>query len=88
MPVARAAGMSAQSRAVRVLKMKIVCSKCGLGPLICSRALFRDKGALFHSGKSIKGQGPLFCAECAPAKIKRAICGNHRIDAETKQLAA
>lgn len=67
--------------------MSIICIECGLGPLAC-RALFRDKGALFHSGKSIKGAGPLFCAACAPEKIKRAIVASARIDPETKSLAA
>lgn len=67
--------------------MKNICSECGASPL-WGRALFRDKGALFHGGKSIKGVGPLFCAECAPAKIKRAIAESFRLDPETKELAA
>ena len=67
--------------------MAIVCSKCRVGP--CDgRALFRDKGALFHSGRSIKGVGPLFCAACAPLKIKLAIKASYRLDSETKRLAA
>lgn len=65
----------------------IVCSACGASPL-WGRALFRDKGALFHGGKGIKGVGPLFCAQCAPEKIKRAIVESIRIDPETKALAA
>jgi hypothetical protein len=68
------------------LKM-IVCSECGLSPFD-GRALFRDKGALFHNGKSIRGVGPLFCAFCAPKKIKAAIAASTRIDAATKALAA
>ena len=68
------------------MKLKIVCSHCACGPLH-GRALFKDKGALFHSGKSIKAVGPLFCAECAPAKIKRAIVASARCDAETVALA-
>jgi hypothetical protein len=67
--------------------MTIICSECGVSPL-WGRALFRDKGALFHGGKSIKGVGPLFCAACAPAKIKRAIADSVRLDPETKELAA
>jgi hypothetical protein len=67
--------------------MSIICIACGLGPFNY-RALFRDKGALFHNGKSIKGAGPLFCAACAPGKIKRAIAASVRVDQETKQLAA
>jgi hypothetical protein len=68
--------------------MRIFCIKCGLGPIWGGRALYRDKGALFHSGKSIKAVGPLFCAQCAPTKIKLAIVGNHRCDRETRELAA
>ena len=64
----------------------IVCIECGLSPFD-GRALYRDKGALFHSGKSIKGIGPLFCAGCAPEKIKRAIVASTRIDPQTKELA-
>lgn len=67
--------------------MTNICSECGVSPLR-GRALFRDKGALFHGGKSIKGVGPLFCAACAPPKIKRAIAENFRLDRETKELAA
>ena len=67
--------------------MSITCIECGLGPFDC-RALFRDKGALFHGGNSLKGKGPLFCAYCAPEKIKRAIVASARIDPETKSLAA
>jgi hypothetical protein len=66
---------------------KIVCSECGVGPLE-GLALYRDKGALFHNGKGIRGVGPLFCAACAPTKIKRAIVASHRIDPATKRLAA
>lgn len=66
--------------------MKIVCKICGVSPLD-GFALFRDKGALFHGGVSTKGVGPLFCAACAPAKVKRAILMNVRIDRETKELA-
>lgn len=65
----------------------IVCSKCGVSPLT-GHALFRDKGALFHKGKGIHGVGPLFCAYCAPTKIKAAIRASHRLDPETKRLAA
>ena len=65
----------------------IVCSECGLSPFD-GRALFRDKGALFHNGKSIRGIGPLFCAGCAPKKIKAAIAASPKIDSETKALAA
>jgi hypothetical protein len=65
---------------------KIVCSNCACGPLH-GRALYKDRGALFHSGKSIKAVGPLFCAECAPAKIKRAIVASARCDAATVALA-
>jgi hypothetical protein len=64
-----------------------ICRECGLGPFDC-RSLFRDNGALFHNGVSTKGKGPLFCAECAPMKIKRAIVASVRIDPETKSLAA
>jgi hypothetical protein len=64
----------------------IVCSKCRIGPL-SGRALYKDKGALFHSGKSIKAVGPLFCAACAPSKIKRAIVASTRCDAATVALA-
>lgn len=66
---------------------KIVCSNCACGPLH-GRALYKDRGALFHSGKSIKAVGPLFCAECAPAKIKKAIVASARCDAATVALAA
>lgn len=66
--------------------MRVICTECGASPLF-GRALFRDKGALFHGGKSIKGVGPLFCAACAPAKIKRAIVESFRLDHETKALA-
>lgn len=66
--------------------MKIVCKICGVSPLE-GFALFRDKGALFYSGKSIKGVGPLFCGACAPAKVKRAILTCARLDSETKGLA-
>jgi hypothetical protein len=66
---------------------KIVCSECSGGPLD-GRALYRDKGALFYSGKSIRSVGPLFCAACAPTKIKRAIVASVRVDCETKALAA
>lgn len=68
------------------LKM-IVCTECGLGPLD-RRALYRMNGALFHQGKSIKGKGSLFCAGCAPDKIKQALLASVRIDPETKTLAA
>ena len=67
--------------------MTIICNKCACGPLD-GRALFRDKGALFHNGNSLKGKGPLFCAACAPAKIKRAIADCVRLDPHTKGLAA
>ena len=67
--------------------MKIICDDCGIGPLI-GRALFRDKGAVFHNGKSMTAKGPLFCAACAPAKIKKAILACVRIDPETKALAS
>jgi hypothetical protein len=67
--------------------MSITCSKCQCGPFH-GRSLFRDKGALFHSGVSTKGKGPLFCAACAPAKIKQAIVASFRLDPETKALAA
>lgn len=66
--------------------MKIICKVCGVSPLD-GFALFRDKGALFHSGKSTKGEGPLFCAACAPSKVKRAILMCVRLDSETKGLA-
>jgi hypothetical protein len=67
--------------------MMIVCDECGIGPF-SGRALYRDKGALFHGGKSIKGVGPLFCARCAPQKIKQAIIASVRIDRATKALCA
>jgi hypothetical protein len=67
--------------------MTIICNNCARGPLD-GRALFRDKGALFHNGNSLKGKGPLFCAACAPAKIKRAIADCVRLDPRTKELAA
>lgn len=67
--------------------MTITCTQCGIGPFD-GRALFRNKGALFYSGKSIKGEGPLFCAACAPVKIKAAIIASLRCDHETKELAS
>jgi hypothetical protein len=67
--------------------MMIVCTECGASPLD-GRALFRDKGALFHNGKSIRGIGPLFCAFCAPKKIKALIVASPKIDPATKRLAA
>jgi hypothetical protein len=65
---------------------KIVCCECGASPLdiFC---LFRAHGALFNKGKGAKGRGPLFCAACAPDKIRAAIASNCRIDPETKNLA-
>jgi hypothetical protein len=65
---------------------KIVCSECASGPFD-GRALYRDKGALFYQGWG-RGKGPLYCAACAPDKIKRAIVASARIDRETKALAA
>jgi hypothetical protein len=67
--------------------MSIICIKCQCGPFE-GRALFRDKGALFHNGISKRGKGPLFCAACAPAKIKAAIVASLRLDPATKELAS
>lgn len=78
--------MNARKPLERNLKM-IVCSECGVSPFD-GRALFRDKGALFHNGKSIRGIGPLFCAACAPKKIKATLIAHPKIDTETKRLAA
>lgn len=68
--------------------MKIVCKVCGVSPFD-GFSLFRDKGALFGHGWSLKGArgNPLFCAACAPAKVKRAILASPRVDSETKELA-
>ena len=66
--------------------MKIICKDCGVSPLD-GFALFRDKGALFNSGRGFKGVGPLFCASCAPRKIKAALLASIRVDRETKELA-
>ena len=66
--------------------MKLICKICGVSPAD-GFALFRDNGALFYRDRWGKGKGPLFCAACAPSRVKRAILMNVRIDPETKGLA-